>query len=89
MGTLEYVLDMKVCETGAVVSTLGKVSKGAKCNVVGCTQTAVRSVSPDSAVQAKMDIGGARRAYLCRAHYREMKKRLRKDRQIERWRFMG
>ncbi len=89
MATLEYVLDTKLCERGAVVSELGKISKGAKCNVVGCAQKAVRSVSPDSAVQAKMDIRGARRAYLCRAHYREMKKRLRKDRQIERWRFMG
>jgi len=68
---------------------LGKVSKGVKCNVVGCAQAAVRSVSPDSAAQANIDIAGARRAYLCRTHYREMKKRLRKDRQIERWRFMA
>jgi len=68
---------------------LGKVSKGVRCNVAGCTQSAVRSISPDAAVRAKMDVGGARRAYLCRAHYREMKKRLKKDRQIERWRFMG
>jgi hypothetical protein len=68
---------------------LGKVSKGVKCNVAGCTQIAVRSVSPDAVAQAKMDIGGARRAYLCRMHYREMKKRSKKDRQIERWRQMG
>ena len=68
---------------------MGRVSKGVKCNVAGCTQTAVRSVSPDAVAQAKMDIGGARRAYLCRAHYREMKKRSKKDRQIERWRQMG
>jgi hypothetical protein len=66
---------------------MGKVSKGVKCNVVGCEQTAARSVSPDSAAQAKIDIAGGRRAYLCRAHYKEMKKRLRKDRQIEKWRF--
>jgi len=89
LATFEYVLNTKPCRTGAVILRLGKISKGVKCNVVGCTQTAARSVSPDSAVQAKMDIGGARRAYLCRAHYREMKKRLKKDRQIERWRFMG
>jgi hypothetical protein len=68
---------------------LGKVSKGVKCNVTGCTQIAVRSVSPDAVAQAKMDIGGARRAYLCRAHYKEMKKRSKKDRQIERWRLSG
>lgn len=68
---------------------MGKVSKGVKCNVTGCTQTAVRSVSPDTVAQAKMDIGSARRAYLCRMHYKEMKKRSKKDRQIERWRQMG
>ncbi len=68
---------------------MGRISKGEKCNVAGCTQVAVRSVSPDEAVQAKMDIGGARRAYLCRAHYKEMKKRLRKDHQIQQWRYMG
>jgi len=68
---------------------LGKISKGVKCNVVGCGSTAIRSVSPDAAAQAKIDIGGAGRAYLCRTHYKEMKKRLKKDRQIERWRFMG
>lgn len=68
---------------------MGKVSKGVKCNVVGCTQSAVRSISPEAAAQAKIDIAGARRAYLCRTHYKEMKKKLRKDRQIERWRLMG
>jgi hypothetical protein len=73
----------------AGTSDLGKVSKGEKCNVVGCAQVAVRSVSPDVAAQAKLDIGGARRAYLCRTHYRELKKRTKKDRQIEKWRFMG
>ena len=78
---------MKLCPTGAVISELGKVSKGVRCNVVGCAQTAVRSVSPDAATQAKIDIAGAKRAYLCRTHYRDLKKRLKKDRQIERWRF--
>jgi hypothetical protein len=68
---------------------LGRISKGVKCNVAGCTQTAVRSVSPDVVAQAKMDIGGAKRAYLCRTHYREMKKKSKKDRQIERWRLSG
>jgi hypothetical protein len=80
---------MKVDATGAAISELGRVSKGVKCNVAGCAQTAVRSVSPDAVAQAKMDIGGARRAYLCRMHYKEMKKRSKKDRQIERWRQMG
>jgi hypothetical protein len=80
---------MKVCGTGEAIWDLGKVSKGIKCNVTGCTQPAVRSVSPDAAAQAKMDIGGARRAYLCRTHYKEMKKRSKKDRQIERWRLSG
>ncbi len=68
---------------------LGKVSKGEKCNVVGCANQAIRSISPGSVADAGLSIGRARRGYLCKAHYKELKKKLRKDRQLELWRMMG
>jgi len=66
---------------------MGKVSKGQQCNVVGCAEVAVRSISPDKVSHAGLNIGAARRAYLCKMHYREFKKLSRKDRQIDKWRF--
>jgi hypothetical protein len=36
---------------------------------------------------AGLNIGSARRAYLCKAHYKEFKKLTRKDRQIDKWRY--
>ena len=65
---------------------MGRVAKGIKCNVSGCTEKAVRSISPERATEAKLDIGAATRAYLCKKHYRELKKRLKKSLQLERWR---
>jgi len=67
---------------------MGKIEKGVRCNVVGCDQQAVRSISTDRVTEAGLSIGGARRGYLCRAHYRELKKKLKKERMIEKWRMM-
>lgn len=66
---------------------MGKVAKGQKCNVIGCNDSAIRSISPDKVAHAGMNVGPARRAYLCKVHYREFKKLSRKDRQIDKWRF--
>jgi len=67
---------------------MGKIERGVHCNVVGCDQKAARSISVERVNEAGLDIGGARRGYLCRAHYRELKKKLKKDRMIEKWRMM-
>lgn len=67
---------------------MGRIAKGAKCNVVGCGQDAIRSISSDRVSEAGLDVGGASRGYLCRNHYKELKKKLRRDRQIEKWRMM-
>jgi len=67
--------------------SMGKVAKGQQCSVVGCSATAIRSISPEKVAHAGISIGTARRAYLCKAHYREFKKLSRKDRQIDKWRF--
>jgi hypothetical protein len=67
---------------------MGKISKGVKCNIVGCGRPAVRSIAPDRVAEAGLNIGKASRAYLCREHYKEMKKKLKKERMIEKWRLM-
>jgi hypothetical protein len=67
---------------------MGKIEKGVRCNVAGCDQQAARSISAERVAEAGLNIGGARRGYLCRAHYREFKKKLKKDRMIEKWRMM-
>ena len=68
---------------------MGKVEKGVKCVVAGCDRMAVRSISTDKVSSAGLDIGNADRGYLCREHYKELKKRLRKDTLFEKWRRMG
>jgi len=65
---------------------MGRVKKGVRCSVKGCTQPAVRSVSVERAKAAGLDVEG-RRAYLCEEHYKEFKRRRRRERLVERWRF--
>jgi len=67
--------------------SMGKVSKGQQCSVIGCGASAVRSISSDKVAHTGIKIGSARRAYLCKAHYWEYRKLTRKDRQIDKWRF--
>lgn len=66
---------------------MGKVAKGQQCSVVGCSNAAVRSISPEKVSRGGLNVGNARRAYLCKTHYREFKKATRKDRQIDKWRY--
>ena len=68
---------------------MGKVGKGVKCSVVGCSNEAVRSISTSDVNRAGLKITSSGRAYLCKNHYKEMKKSLRKDKQVERWRMTG
>ena len=65
---------------------MGKVGKGVKCSVTGCGEDAVRSVSPVDVSHAGLKVFTSGRGYLCKNHYKEMKKKLRKDKEIERWR---
>ncbi|HID91312.1 TPA: hypothetical protein EYP44_05065 [Candidatus Bathyarchaeota archaeon] len=68
---------------------MGRVAKGAVCSVVGCDKAAVRSVSHEWAEEARMDARSTGRAYLCREHYKELKRRLRKRRRLELMRYKG
>jgi hypothetical protein len=67
--------------------SMGKIAKGQPCSVVGCSALAIRSLSPEKVAKTGINTGKARRAYLCKTHYREWKKLSKKDRQIDKWRF--
>jgi hypothetical protein len=66
---------------------MGRISKGAKCSVKGCNEEALRSLNIGKVKDAGLDAEGARRAYLCKDHYKEFKKGNKKNARIERWRF--
>ena len=65
---------------------MGKISKGTKCSVNGCNEEAVRSLDIGKVKQTGLDAEGAKRAYLCKEHYKDFKKGNKKNSQIERWR---
>jgi len=67
---------------------LGRIDKGVKCSVSGCSREAVRSVSSDKAKAAGLNVGsGEKRTYLCKEHYKELKKKTKKDKTLEKWRY--
>jgi hypothetical protein len=68
---------------------LGRVDKGVKCSVTGCRQDAVRSLSAEKVRAAGLKAGSERRAYLCKEHYKEYKKKTKKDKMVEKWRYKG
>ena len=66
---------------------MGRVKRGTPCSVKGCEREAVRSLSLDKVKVAGLDVEGVRRVYLCEEHYKEYKKRTKKQRKAELWRF--
>ena len=68
---------------------MGRVSKGIKCSVVGCDKEAVRSLPNQKVGSAGLKVGTARRAYLCKDHYKEYKRKTRTERKLEKWRYQG
>lgn len=68
---------------------MGRVGKGAKCSVVGCDKEAVRSLSTEKVSSAGLNVGEARRSYLCKEHYKEFKKETKKEKMLEKWRYRG
>jgi hypothetical protein len=73
-------------ECSLVVSCLGKVAKGIKCSVIGCSNDAIRSLPTEKVKAAGLKMSEVRRAYLCREHYKEFKKNTKQDRILEKWR---
>ena len=75
----------KLCEG---VSLLGRIDKGVKCSVSGCGREAARSISTEKVKSAGLKVGGdEKRAYLCREHYKEFKKKTKKDKTLDKWRY--
>lgn len=68
------------------ISLLGRVAKGVKCSVVGCDKQAVRSLPTERVSVSGLNVGEARRSYLCKDHYKEFKRGTKKERMLEKWR---
>jgi len=70
------------------VTPLGRIDKGVKCSVLGCSREAARSISIEKARAVGLNVGsGEKRAYLCREHYKEFKKKTKKDKTMDKWRY--
>ncbi len=66
---------------------MGRVDKGVKCSVSGCKNEAARSISAEKVKSAGLRVTNDKRAYLCKEHYKEYKKKTKKDKQIEKMRY--
>lgn len=67
---------------------MGKVDKGVGCDVLGCKNAAVRSLSRADVGGSGLGVGGeGRRVYLCHDHYKEWKKATKRSRTLERSRW--
>ena len=65
---------------------MGRIDKGVKCSV--CGKEAVRSISADKVKAAGLSIGSAEKhAYLCKEHYKEYKKKTKKEKTLDKWRY--
>ena len=63
---------------------MGRIDKGVKCDASGCANEAVRSISTDKAKHAGLKVGSnEKRVYLCREHYKEFKKKTKKNKTVE------
>jgi len=67
---------------------MGRIEKGVKCNVSGCGNEAARSISVDKVKAAGLNVSSKEhRAYICKEHYKEFKKKTKKDKTLDKWRF--
>ncbi len=67
---------------------MGRVSKGVICSISGCQKDAIRSLSAEKVRAADLRMGAdERRAYLCKEHYKEYKKKTKKEKRVEQWRY--
>ena len=67
---------------------MGRIEKGVKCNVSGCGNEAARSISVDKVKAAGLNVNSKEnRAYICKEHYKEYKKKSKKAKTLDKWRF--
>lgn len=68
---------------------MGRVAKGVKCSVAGCDKQAVRSLPPEKVSSAGLKVDEVRRVYLCKDHYKDFKRGIKKEKMLEKWRYRG
>lgn len=79
---------MYCVEDAGGVKTLGRIDKGVKCSVSGCGREAVRSLSTNKARSSGLNVvSSERRVYLCKEHYKEYKKKTKKEKMLDKWRY--
>lgn len=71
---------------------MGKIKKGQVCSVEGCNETAVKAISFTEISRLNIGLSFKKetskgKVYLCKKHYREIKKYLKKSRKLEKWRW--
>jgi hypothetical protein len=67
---------------------LGRIDKGVTCNVSGCKNEAARSITTDKCKAAGLSVNTSeKRAYICKEHYKEFKKKTKKDKTLDKWRY--
>ena len=67
---------------------MGRIEKGVKCSVSGCSREAARSISTDKVKAAGLGVSSKeKRAFICKEHYKEYKKKTKKDKTIDKWRY--
>jgi hypothetical protein len=67
---------------------VGRIEKGVRCGVSGCGREAARSISADKVKAAGLNVSSReKRAFICREHYKEFKKKTKKDKTLEKWRW--
>jgi len=67
---------------------VGRIEKGVKCSVSGCGREAARSISASKVKAAGLSVSSKeKRAFICKEHYKEFKKKTKKDKTLEKWRW--
>ncbi|HSG73859.1 MAG TPA: hypothetical protein VLA01_01525 [Nitrosopumilaceae archaeon] len=67
---------------------MGVISKGAKCNVEGCSNDGARSLNTKKIEEAGLRVSSSgKKSVLCKDHYKEWKKETKDDRELERARY--
>ena len=79
-------MDFTASPQGPSLRRLRKKDSEESCSVSGCTEPAIRSMSLKKVQSAISSVSApGRRAHLCKAHYKEFKKKTKEDRDSERW----
>ena len=64
---------------------MGIIAKGAKCNVSGCSNDGLRSLTTSKVEGTGLSLStSSKKTVLCKEHYKEWKKATKQDREVER-----